>query len=180
MEIIVYFTTPTFYMWNQQVGWTTYIMHTHARPCTSLVLMPVQMAETCPIHLLCRPGNKASSCTCKDQTTCMNIQACALEALTLTRAEMEEWVATPLDHSLILDYRVLCDDRSTLGIYWWTCLFIVKGLKISRTWLYWHAETFDVSACTGFLNIILALLTTYLTFAAWSWSIFSTVVTVGW
>ena len=25
-----------------------------------------------------------------------------------------------------------------------------KGLKISRTWLYWHAGTFDVSACTGY------------------------------
>ena len=28
---------------------------------------------------------------------------------------MEEGVATPLDHSFILDHRVLCDDRSTLG-----------------------------------------------------------------
>ena len=63
--------------------------------------MPVQMAETWPLLLLFRPGNKASSCTCKDQTTCMNIQAYALEMLTLTRAEMEEQVATPLDHSLI-------------------------------------------------------------------------------
>ena len=40
----------------------------------------------------------------------MNKHAQALETLTLTRAEMEERVATPLDYSLILDYRVLCDD----------------------------------------------------------------------
>ena len=66
----------------------------------------VQIAETWPLLLLFRPGNKASPCTCKDQTTCINK---VWETLTLTTAEMEEWVATPL----ILDYRVLCDDWST-------------------------------------------------------------------
>ena len=46
----------------------------------------------------------------------------ALEMQTLTRAEMEEQVAKPLDHS-ILEYRVLCDGRSTsafiYGGYTW-------------------------------------------------------------
>ena len=97
----MYFSTPNFYMCNQRAA------HTHACLCASLVLMPVQMAETWPLLLLYRPGNKASSCTCKDQITCMNIQAYALETLTLTRAEMEEQVATPLDHSLILDYSLM-------------------------------------------------------------------------
>ena len=73
----------------------------------------------------------------------------------------------PLLDSGQYNHRVLCD-----GFIYGQVLthvhVIVKGLNISRTWLYWHAGTFDVSACTGFFNIILALLTTYLTFAAWS------------
>ena len=48
----------------------------------------------------------------------------ALETLTLTRAEREEWVTTPLDYSLILDYKVLCDDPIYFGIY----LYMDKSL----------------------------------------------------
>ena len=76
------------------------------------------MAETWPLLLFFRPGNKASSCAC--QTTCMNIKDRPKKSIKDTdpyRAEMEEQVAVPLDHSLILDYRVLCDDRSTLVLY---------------------------------------------------------------
>ena len=74
---------------------------------------------------------------------------------------MEERVATSLDHSLILEYRVFCDDQSTFAFIY------PRGLKTSRTWLYWHAGTFDVSACMHWLfNITLALRTTCHTFAA--------------
>ena len=97
------------------------------------------MAETWPF-LLFRPGNEASPCTRKDQT--QKYTGLSLGDADPYNSWMEEQVAIPLDHSLILDYGVL-----------WTSLFIVvKGLKISRTWLYWHAGTFDVSACLWLFN----------------------------
>ena len=40
---------------------------------------------------------------------------------------MEEQVATSLDHSLILDYRVLCDDQSTF-----TFIYGDKSLNYSN------------------------------------------------
>ena len=66
--------------------------------------------------LLFRPGNKASPCTRKDQTTCMNIRHIkALETLTRTRAENGR-TSGNISVSL-LDYKVLCDEQSTFAFY---------------------------------------------------------------
>ena len=79
----------------------------------------------------------------------------ALETLTLTRRlKMEERVATSLDHSLILEYRVLCDDQSTFAFICETSHLSYSNQGVSKlpTWLYWHARTFDVSACVQYLQ----------------------------
>ena len=100
------FSTPNFYICDQQAA------HTHACLCASLVLMPVQMAETWPLLLLYRPGNKASSCTCKDQITCMNIQANVLETLIYKSRNGRTGGNTPgplLDSELPIESYVMTD-----------------------------------------------------------------------
>ena len=53
---------------------------------------------------------------------------------------MEEWVATPLDHSLILDYRVLRDDQSTLAF--------TEGSVTAR----FGVRDFEIQWISGFLD----------------------------
>ena len=78
----------------------------------------------------------------------------------LQKLKMKEQVATSPNHFLIVDYRVLCDDQSTLEFIL-ICMAVAKGSKTSRTWLYWHAGTFDISACIHWpFDIILAQRTT--------------------
>ena len=70
---------------------------------------------------------------------------------------MEERVATPLDHSLILDYRVLCDDRSTLESFVYE-----QVAKWSQDLVILTCRTFDVGACHSLPWLLTLSLPTFL------------------
>ena len=92
-------------------------------------------------------------------TWCPNPNLLYFGSVPLQKLKMEERVATYLDHFQTVDYRVLCDDQSSLASIYgqvFITIIVAKGSKISRTWLYWHARTFDISACIHWLfDIIL-------------------------
>ena len=109
----------------------------------SLVLMPVQMAETWPLLFLHRLGNKASSWTCKDQITCM---ANVLETMIYKSRNARTGGDTP--GPLLVSG--LCDDWST---FMSEHHVIVKHLTCRNFWC----------QCMHWLfKHILALLTTYI------------------
>ena len=61
---------------------------------------------------------------------------------------MKERVATSLDHSLIVDYRVLCDDQSTLAFIYGQVYLKLPGLGYTDM----QELLISVHASTGFLT----------------------------